>query len=80
MIRTMTIITTIITNTAALLRFTTRISLHQTLGLDDLFMAGAIVSYKSHHQEKTSNLDTQVTEALFTYFGVQRKRSSQRSS
>jgi hypothetical protein len=59
MIRTMTIVTTIITNTAALLRFITRISLHQTMGLDDLFIAGAVVSYEAHHhQEETSDLDT----------------------
>jgi hypothetical protein len=43
-IRIMTIVTTVVTNTAALLRFVTRISLHQTMGLDDLFIAGAVVS------------------------------------
>ena len=55
MIRTMTIVTAIVTNTAALLRFATRISLHQTMGLDDLFIAGAVVSYEIQDQENASN-------------------------
>jgi hypothetical protein len=65
----MTIVTTIITNTAALLRFTTRLSLHQTLGLDDLFMAGAVVSYGNHHQEDSSNLIPR-SQTLYSFTSV----------
>ena len=53
----MTIVTAVFTNTAALLRFVTRISLHQTMGLDDLLIAGAVVSCVIHHQENISNLE-----------------------
>lgn len=43
-LRIMTIVCAVFTNTAALLRFATRLSSKQTFGCDDLFMAGAVVS------------------------------------
>jgi hypothetical protein len=52
----MTIVTAVFTNTAALLRFVTRIYFHQTMGLDDLFIAGAVVRCAIHYLENISNL------------------------
>jgi hypothetical protein len=43
-IRIMTIVCAIITNTAVLVRFSTRLGLHQRFGVDDWFIAATIVS------------------------------------
>src|SRR4051812_35065532 len=69
-IRIMTIVTAVFTNTAALLRFVTRISLHQTMGLDDLFIAGAVVSCAIHYQENSSNRECPRFQKVYSLTSV----------
>jgi hypothetical protein len=68
-IRIMTIVTAVFTNTAAILRFATRISL-QIMGLDDLFIAGAVVSCAIHYQENISNHDDPRFQKLYSLTSV----------
>jgi len=58
-IRILTIVCAVITNTAVLVRFATRIGLHQTFSVDDWFIAATIVSlYSVLNQIVFSNLGT----------------------